>query len=216
MWGEIGSGNGPALVLPMAHALSAWAISLSQSLPRPWEVERIVTGYVFFLVTAAYPLVGEALAHPTRRRIYDHLLRVPGDHFRSLTRALRLGLSTAQHHLDVLVSKGLVRRDSRSGRSRYYPSGSRVARGPEDRPHPSSEWDGHPRTRVLEVLLEMGEARPTVIAKALGMSRQLATYHLDRLQALGVARKERGRYRPAPIVSREERPPSGGLPIRTR
>ena len=38
-----------------------------------------------FLIGAA---IMAGLKHPVRRRIYDHLIRLPGDHFRSVARSL--------------------------------------------------------------------------------------------------------------------------------
>ncbi len=158
---------------------------------------------------------GRLAREPYRRRLArPHRLRLHGDPHPS--RTLRLAFGTAYHHLDVLVSKRLVRRNSRSGRCRYYPSASRLASGPDDRADAGFGSDWHPRTRVFVVLVRLGEAGPSVVAKALGMSRQLASYHLNRLQELGLARKERGRYRPSPNAAREERPPASVWRARTR
>ena len=54
------------------------------------------------------------LNHPVRRRIYDHLRRLPGDHFRSVARSLDLAVGTARYHLDALLRDGLVYRRTRT------------------------------------------------------------------------------------------------------
>src|SRR6059036_3053830 len=42
------------------------------------------------------------LKHPVRRQIYDHLRLLPGDHFRSVARSLRLAVGTSRYHLNAL------------------------------------------------------------------------------------------------------------------
>ena len=131
--------------------------------------------------------------HPVRRRIYEHLLRLPGDHLRSIARALRLDLGTARHHLDVLVRRGLVVRDDGDGRCRFYPVGD----GSHDERNRLfvSHWKYRDlRLRVLMAVGRMKDARPSTVAGSLRISRQLAAYHLSRLEVLGLVRREDGRY----------------------
>src|SRR3989441_5995431 len=66
-------------------------------------------------------LVG--LKHPVRRQIYDHLRLLPGDHFRSVARSLRLAVGTARYHLNSLVQASLIYKQRVNGRTRYYLSG---------------------------------------------------------------------------------------------
>src|SRR5205823_11387464 len=60
-----------------------------------------------FLIGAA---IMAGLKHTVRRRIYDHLVRLPGDHFRSVARSLDIAVSTARNHLTALIRDGLVYR----------------------------------------------------------------------------------------------------------
>src|SRR5438445_12133986 len=60
------------------------------------------------------------LKHPLRRRIYDHLARLPGDHFRSVALSLRLPVGTARCDLDGLAGCGLAQPRVTSGRAPYY------------------------------------------------------------------------------------------------
>src|SRR3990170_2817468 len=62
------------------------------------------------------------LSHPTRRLIYEHLLQMPGNHFRGIARSLGLAVGTASHHLAVLLRDGFVTRMTSNGRTRYYPA----------------------------------------------------------------------------------------------
>ena len=135
------------------------------------------------------------LAHPSRRRIYEHLLRLPGDHFRGIVRALRLSEGTARHHLAVLLRARLVAKEEADGRCRYYPrGGSRTSqRIGIYRDHWKYRGLGF---RVLLSVRNLREARPCTVARALGISRQLASYHLARLAEKGEIRIADGVYRP--------------------
>ncbi|TLZ72561.1 MAG: winged helix-turn-helix transcriptional regulator, partial [Methanobacteriota archaeon] len=63
----------------------------------------------------AVQLSAEGLDHPTRARIYEHLLLQPGNHLRSIVRHMRIGFGTTLHHLNVLVQDGLIRTEKGNG-----------------------------------------------------------------------------------------------------
>ena len=137
------------------------------------------------------------LDHPTRERIHRHLLLLPGDHFRSIVRALGLAHGTASHHLDVLKRLGLVQSEKRSGRCRYYTTGSEseLKRNQLFMQH----WNYRDlRYRVLLVVRRLTDAKPATVARFLGISRQLAAYHLAHLEEIGLVRRENGGYRRKP------------------
>lgn len=131
--------------------------------------------------------------HPVRRRIYQHLVRLPGDHFCSVARSLRLDRGTARHHLEVLIRRGLLFRDERDGRTRFYPVGDGSQK--ERNRLYMSHWRYRDlRLRVLLAVGRMGQAWPSTVARSLGISRQLAAYHLARLEELGLLRRRDGGY----------------------
>src|SRR5947199_9421003 len=66
------------------------------------------------------------LKHPVRRQIYDHLRLLPGDHFRSVARSLRLAVGTARYHLNALVQDGIIYKQEINGRTRYYVNGGEL------------------------------------------------------------------------------------------
>lgn len=134
------------------------------------------------------------LGHPTRVRIYNHLLVLPGDHFRSIVRILRIGVGEGRHHLNVMIRSGLVREDKSNGRCRYYAEG----KGPvTDRNELfAKHWDYRDlRLRVLFAVRNMSDAKPSAVAKSLGISRQLAAYHLANLEELGLVTRDGRHYR---------------------
>ncbi|HLE46547.1 MAG TPA: hypothetical protein VI915_06160 [Thermoplasmata archaeon] len=139
---------------------------------------------------------GGVLDHPTRRRIYDHLLVRPGSHFRDIVRVLRIGYGTTLHHLNVLIDEQFIRTEKGNGRRRYYPIGQRCS--PRLNELFERYWSYRDlRVRVLHAVRHLGSAGPTNVGRALGVSRQLAAYHLDRLVEMGHVKKEGRRYRAA-------------------
>lgn len=131
--------------------------------------------------------------HPTRLRIHGHLVLLPGDHLRSIARALRLSLSTTKYHLGVLLRRGLVKVENVNGRSRYY------AAGRDSKPHRNELFERHwkyrdLRLRVLLAVERMDRPSPSAVARGLGISRQLAAYHLGRLVEAGLVRHTSGGY----------------------
>ena len=143
---------------------------------------------------AAVGLGVAALDHPTRARILAHLEAIPGDHFRSIVRSIRVSVGETRHHLNVLMRRGRVREQRVEGRCRYYVNGEEIT----DR---NSVFEAYwtlqgCRLRVLSVVRERQVVRPSDVAADLGISRQLADYHLQRLAASGQVRHEGGRYRP--------------------
>lgn len=133
--------------------------------------------------------------HPTRRRILDYLLAIPGDHFRSIARNLGLSIGEARHHLDALIRAGLVTERKEHSRSRYYP---RNRNSDADRNELfSRHWAYRDlRMRILIKLRADGSGSASQVAERVGISRQLAAYHLDRLMELGLVHREGRRYRP--------------------
>src|SRR3989442_4450101 len=134
------------------------------------------------------------LKHPVRRQIYDHLRLLPGDHFRSVARSLRLAVGTARYHLNALVEDGLIYKQEISGRSRYYVSGGEAELNRLYARH----WEYRDvRLRVLLTLRRMESAQPATIAKVLGISRQLPSYHLRCLEKAGRVPRHGAGYRVA-------------------
>ncbi len=132
------------------------------------------------------------LKHPIRRRIYDHLIRLPGDHFRSVARSLNLAVGTARYHLDALAREGLVYKHDTNGRARYYVTGGEA----EVNRLYARHWEFRDvRLRILGLLRRMESAQPATIAKSLGISRQLVSYHLACLEKAGRVRRHGAHYR---------------------
>ena len=134
------------------------------------------------------------LEHPVRKRIYDHLTRLPGDSFRSIVRSLRLGQGATRYHLGVLESGGFLLRETTEGRCRYYPNGE-GAESERNRLY-SKHWKFRIlRLRVLLIIRRLKEAGAVTVARELKISRQLASYHLSLLAKRGDVLHEHGRFK---------------------
>lgn len=162
-----------------------------------------------WLLPIAFAIVADqyaVLVHASRRQIFEHLLRLPGDHFRSIARAMRMSVGSARHHLAVLVRSGLVYEEKAEGRCRYYPRGGVATTQIMGlyRKH----WKYRDlRFRVLLAVHAVRAAQPSTVARTLGISRQLAAYHLARLEKQGKLTCRDGAYRPStrapPRLARE-------------
>ncbi len=142
-------------------------------------------------------LVAPPVPHPTRARILEHLRRLPGDHLRSIARSVSVSLGEVRYHLHVLHRSGAVRQEKVRHRARYYPAdpGTQAERNILYQKH----WEHRDlRARVLQVVRTQGAIRPSEVAQAAGISRQLASYHLVRLAESGHVAREGRRYQVVP------------------
>lgn len=174
--GADGVGVAVALLASLASLVGAWFGGLQ--------------GVLAILATRTESIV---FAHPVRLRIVARLSLLPGDHFRSLVRAVGAGMGAVEYHLHILVQNGYVRGVRSNGKVRYYLVGD----GTDiERNRLFSEYWNYRdlRLRVLFILRREGESTPLSVARKLGISRQLASYHLGHLVQLGLARKDRGHY----------------------
>ena len=134
------------------------------------------------------------LEQPTRRRILEHLRLLPGDHFRSIVRSLHLSVGTTRYHLAGLVKKGFLRSERIGAKLRYFTTAN-AAKPPLNETFEHYWKYRDLRTRVWLAVIRMPQARPSTVAKSLGVSRQLAAYHLSRLAELGLVTHGHGHYR---------------------
>src|SRR5437899_4991834 len=165
-----------------AFSMLVWTASRASARDLPYGGSSLLIGLGL--------LVG--LKHPVRRQIYDHLRLLPGDHFRSVARSLRLAVGTARYHLNALVQDGIIYKQEINGRTRYYVTGGELEMNRLYARH----WEYRDiRLRVLLTLRQMDSAQPAMIAKVLGISRQLASYHLRFLEQAGRVRRHGAQYR---------------------
>ena len=125
----------------------------------------------------------ELLDHETRGMIRGYLLVHPGDSYSDIRRNLNLSNGTLSYHLTVLEREGIIRSQTRGSRKLFFP---REARLPND-----GGGMHEVQLRMLRAVREVPGLAVTDLAGALGISSQLALYHLRDLAGKGIIRFER-------------------------
>jgi predicted transcriptional regulator len=101
-------------------------------------------------------------------------------------------VGTARYHLDALLRDGLVYKEDTNGRARYYVTGGEADVNRLYARH----WEFRDiRLRVVATLRRLEKAQPATIARVLGISRQLVSYHLACLEKAGRVRREGSLFR---------------------
>jgi predicted transcriptional regulator len=141
--------------------------------------------FLKFLILPLYVKLSkkDVLNHFIRGQIYGYIKVNPGDNYTTIKRNLDLRNGTLTYHLDVLEREGLVKSQVRGSRRHYYTSDARM---PDD-------GTGFPAIKS-DIISRLGETPGITIsdlASLLGVSRQLANYHVRGLIKEGYVRVER-------------------------
>ncbi len=176
----------------VAAALAAWFSALGI-----WGTER---GRIAFMSWFALPLFtrmrkDEVLDQFTRGQVYGYIVVHPGDSYIDIKRNLQLNNGTLTYHLRILERDGLITAKSAGTRKLFYAKGARV---PED-----GGGMHEVQQQILRHLKESGGLAVNDVAGVIGISRQLAIYHLRDLSRRGLVRIERRAFR---IVAYAEGP----------
>lgn len=125
----------------------------------------------------------------TRDAIMEHIRRKPGITFRQLARELGLGIGTVQYHLHRLEREGKVV-SFRANRKRYlFPNDFN-----ENYEALMTAISNSTQRRILLLIAEE-ERTLSDIASALGLTPATISYHMKRLEKLGlVERRPCGKY----------------------
>lgn len=129
----------------------------------------------------------DAMAQPTRAKVYLLVANQPGITFRELARRLGTGYGATQWHLYVLERLGHVHHVKAGGRVHYYPVGA-VSRPEAVADAASSEPT---RRRLLERIRETPGIRFEQLQAEFIGTRQNTMYHLRRLERAGLVRLSR-------------------------
>jgi predicted transcriptional regulator len=125
-----------------------------------------------------------ALENADRARMLALIRGDPGVHMRELQRRTGFGWGRFHHHVRLLRSSLAVRTDRQGRRVLLYP-----ANVVPPRLHPIQAT----AERLLGCVCVNPGATPKELARCVGVSRQLAVYHLRRLDRLGVVQRLPGR-----------------------
>ena len=159
---DIGAVSAIAILLTLLAAAARYGVSL---------YSRISTG--------------DALTHPTRQRIWDLVRGEPGVVQQDAFRRVGGAWGPFHFHLRVLVRAGLVHVDRLDRYRVLRPTSGALPERPGEPVLP------HPVTRAVWRALPPDGALLGNIGQDLGLSRQLARYHIARLESRGLVRVER-------------------------
>jgi hypothetical protein len=192
--------GGTALLAPWTYAASGDITALDvdgvavgePALPAaaPARVaEATIAGALLLLAAVAlYTRLApsDLLRHAGRSRLYAEVAREPGIHLREAARRAGLSWSPLRFHVAMLRRAGILRLERHGGHTLLYPA-SAPAQTPAPVLHPVAQ-------RILAALPEAGAwiDAPTLQGKV-GVSRQLLSYHVERLAAEGHVQRLPGR-----------------------
>lgn len=144
----------------------------------------------------------EALEHPRRKAIFEHIQRNPGTSFRETARTVGIAAGTVRHHLNVLERAGMVVERPHGATVRFF-----------EQKDSDADWVSvvmlrEPALKVLHDWLKLHPGSPqTGILEAMeeqGWSRSTTQHRLLRLVDSGlVAIKLQGRYKMYRVVERQ-------------
>jgi predicted transcriptional regulator len=126
----------------------------------------------------------EVRRNPVRDAILLEVGRVPGIHFRELSRRLALADGDLAYHLHVLTQANLLRCESLTGRKLYFAG--------EGTPERRDEIPLGTEREVLDCIQAREPTSIHTVASLVGVSYADASYHVRNLRALGLVDAERG------------------------
>ena len=123
------------------------------------------------------------LDQPTRYKIYGYIIGNPGAHFGLIKQELGLPNGQLVHHLRQLKHVHLIYSTEDGIKKRFYPV-----------EFPKPKTDEHYFTKIQEKILGVIKENSGIsqkrIASSAGISRQVASYHLTKMEQIGVIKKE--------------------------
>lgn len=128
--------------------------------------------------------MAKALDLEFRRELYATVREFPGLHVRELARQLGTSVALIEYHIPVLLESELIAIES-DRYQRVFPAGT---------PEKNRKWLGilreeHP-ARIVLLLLNEGALRHGEICEQLEMGKSKATFHLKKMIAAGLVKKE--------------------------
>ncbi|HVL47414.1 MAG TPA: winged helix-turn-helix transcriptional regulator [Candidatus Thermoplasmatota archaeon] len=175
-----------ARVPPRDAALVAGGAGAGLSLAAALNALRKV-GWLSALPLYSRLMDRDILRHEGRAAIHRYVGAHPGAHTTQIADALGLGWGTAVYHLNLLESRKLVKA-RRAGNQRCYFAAGAVA--PEAQAATVAVKNDRARG-IAQYVRDHPGATQKDVARALGMSAALASWHVKRLTAANVLSVER-------------------------
>jgi predicted transcriptional regulator len=135
----------------------------------------------------------EVLELEVRREIFEFITRFPGLHMREIQRKLGLSIALAEYHLNFLEKADFVSSIDEGGYRRYYAKSGKGDDAGYALGHHERKIVGLLRQKIpLQIalfLLKTGQASHKDISDSLGMAGSKLSFHLKKMEGLGVIRK---------------------------
>ncbi len=112
----------------------------------------------------------ELLKQENRKKIYEHIMNSPGDHFRAIQRAVELEVGTLSHHMNILEKEQLIVSEQDGNNRCFWVAGVKRDTGKIR------------LSRIQENILKEIHDEPGItqvqIARRVGVSRKVVFYHV--------------------------------------
>lgn len=125
----------------------------------------------------------KVLDQPTRYKIYGYIIGNPGAHFGLIKEELELGSGQLVYHLKQLKEAHLIYSREDGVKKRFYPAD--VPKPKSGMPHFSDIQE-----KILGIIKNNSGIGQKTIASSMGISRQVAGYHLKIMERKGIINKE--------------------------
>ncbi len=129
----------------------------------------------------------DLLKQKNRKKIYDHIMDNPGDHFREIQRAVDLEVGTLSHHLNILEKEQLIVSEQDGNNRLFWVAGVKRDTGKIR------------LSRIQENILKEIQKEPGItqvqIAKKIGVSRKVVFYHVKFLTKAQMVMEEKVKRR---------------------
>jgi predicted transcriptional regulator len=125
----------------------------------------------------------DVLDQPTRFKIYGYIIGNPGAYFGLIKDELELGSGQLAYHLQQLTEGHFLYATEDGVKKRFYPA---------DTPKPKSNMPNFSaiQEKILGLIKNNSGIGQKKIASAMGISRQVASYHLTKMVRKGLIDKE--------------------------
>jgi len=147
----------------------------------------IIVAVIVGLIIFGYSRIRreDLLNQENRKKIYDHIINNPGEHFRGIQRAVDLEVGVLSHHLNVLEKEQLIVSEQDGNNRCFWAAGVK------------HDTDKVRLSRIQENIIKEIHKEPGItqsqIAKRMGISRKVVFYHVKFLRNSGVVREEKDR-----------------------
>jgi DNA-binding transcriptional ArsR family regulator len=132
-----------------------------------------------------------------RRRLFALARDYPGLHVREAARQLETSVALVEYHAAVLTQAGLVRQDRAEGYVRLFAVGDPAMATAAERDALALLRRRIPLSIALHILDQDQPVQHKAICDALGISKSKLSFHLRKLEAAGLVRKNTdGRFEP--------------------